>query len=397
MVGLDAAAWLVTLPFSLLFGTFLTEACLGLKSPTGKVSAAQQDQTRAVILMPAHNEEKGIARTIAALAPVLTGQQRLLVVADNCSDDTAKIARAAGAQVIERFDAVARGKGHALAFGRDHLLSDPPDVVIILDADCEIDPASSAILIAEVERQSAPIQANYRMRPERAARPMVQISNFAFLVKNSVRQRGMAPLGAAALLHGAGLALPSAIFATAPLASGNIVEDLALGVDMTLGGPPPRFCDMASVWSSAAGQRDTLGQRTRWEHGFVATARSHGLPLLGRAIVHGDPGLAWLGLHLLVPPLALLFILGTGALAIACTLAWFGATGLSAAVLGVLMTASACAVLAAWARFGRETLAAGTLLRLPLYILWKIPIYLRLIRRPETEWIRTSRPDADGR
>lgn len=396
MSGLDTVAWLVTLPFTFLFGTFLAEVGLGLKSPPDGASAPERDQTQAVILMPAHNEEKGITRTIAALAPILTDRTRLIVVADNCSDDTARIARAAGAQVIERFDAGARGKGYALAFGRDHMMSDPPDVVIVLDADCDIDPASTAILADEAERHSVPIQANYRMHPELAASPMVQISNFAFLVKNSIRQRGMARLGAPALLNGTGMAFPWPIFANAPLASANIVEDLALGIDLSLRNHPPRFCNAASVWSSAAGHRDTLGQRTRWEHGFVATARSHGLRLLRRALARADPGLAWLGLHLLVPPLALLFLLGAGALAITAALIWFGATVYSAALLGGLMVASAIAVLAAWARYGRDTLAPATLLRLPLYILWKIPIYLRLIRRPETEWIRTSRPDAEG-
>jgi hypothetical protein len=40
---------------------------------------------------------------------------------------------------------------------------------------------------------------------------------------------------------------------------------------------------------------------------------------------------------------------------------------------------------------GRAQIGAATLLRVPLYLLWKIPIYLRLMRGGETRWVRTER------
>lgn len=60
------------------------------------------------------------------------------MVADNCTDDTARLASAAGAEVIERHDALLRGKGYALDFGVRHLAQQPPDVVIVVDADCQV-------------------------------------------------------------------------------------------------------------------------------------------------------------------------------------------------------------------------------------------------------------------
>ena len=48
-------------------------------------------------------------------------------------------------------------------------------------------------------------------------------------------------------------------------------------------------------------------------------------------------------------------------------------------------------VFIAWIRHGREQVSVGALARAPLYLLWKLPIYLKLIGRTETRWIRTDR------
>ena len=88
------------------------------------------------VLMPAHNESAGIARPLNAIRMQLQPGDRVLVVADNCTDDTAEIALANGAEVIVRNDAERRGKGYALEFGVRHLEAQPPEVVIVIDADC---------------------------------------------------------------------------------------------------------------------------------------------------------------------------------------------------------------------------------------------------------------------
>ena len=76
------------------------------------------------------------------------------------SDDTAACVRAAGCEAIERHDLTARGKGYALAFGRDHLAAGaPPDAVVILDADCRLLPGSIEALAREALARGAPVQA----------------------------------------------------------------------------------------------------------------------------------------------------------------------------------------------------------------------------------------------
>lgn len=92
---------------------------------------------RSRLLWPA--EARVIADTPARISAPLRPQGRILVVADNCSDDTASIARGLGAEAVERHDALRRGTGYALAHGVAHLQAlGAPARVVIVDADCSL-------------------------------------------------------------------------------------------------------------------------------------------------------------------------------------------------------------------------------------------------------------------
>ncbi len=388
---LSFIAWCAALPPALLLLVFLTELALGIPAGRRRAPAPQAGRHRTAILMPAHNEADGVAHHVAMLAPLLDETTRLVVVADNCADDTAAIARAAGATVIERQDATLRGKGHALAFGRDWLAQDPPDHVVVLDADCTLEGDSLARLVERCAASGRPVQSCYLLRTQPGDAAMVQISNFAFLIKNLVRQRGTRRIGAAAVLGGTGMAFPWALFRDAPLATSNLVEDLKLGIDFARQGHAPVFLESARTWSNPAGEQSTRTQRTRWEHGFLQTATKLALPLVAEGLRRGRWALIWLGLHLAVPPLALLMTLGIAALIATALLALLGASALPAITLFALMALATLLLGIAWARAGREAVSGRTLLRIPLYLLWKLPVYLKLARGTQSEWVRTDR------
>jgi len=383
-------AWTVAAAQAAAAAPILTEIAAGL-APGRRRPPPAGPRPRIAVLMPAHDEAAQLPAVLAALRPVLPADARLLVVADNCSDATAAVARAAGVDVAERHDPARRGKGYALAFGRDRLRDDPPDVVVVLDADCRAERGAIERLARTAAATAAPVQGLYLLDPDLAAPPMVQVSSFALAVKNMVRQRGLSRLGAPVPLGGTGMAFPWALFRDADLATGHLVEDLALGVDLARAGHPPRFEAQARVWSAAASAAATVGQRARWEGGFLQTARAHGLPLVAEGLRRRRPGLAWLGLHLLTPPLALL-MLGELAATMLCALlsrlAWSHAAILSLGVVAALIVA----VLVAWAAEGWRWLRFASLVRLPLYLLWKVPLYLRLATgRGPKGWVRTER------
>jgi hypothetical protein len=157
---------------------------------------------------------------------------------------------------------------------------------------------------------------------------------------------------------------------------------------------PPRFAPTALVTSEFPTSTDGMdSQRTRWEHGHLDMLLHHGLPLLARGLVRGDGRAVALALDLMVPPLTMLLLLtfGAGAAAVAVGgltgAGWLAAAG--AALPGLLMAA----ILVAWGRHGRDVLPFSHLLQLPMYVLWKIPIYFRFLAGRQVEWIRTRRRD----
>lgn len=352
---------------------------------------------RLAVLVPAHNERDGIARTLRSIRPQLRAGDRLLVVADNCDDDTADRARAEGASVVERQHPTERGKGFALAFGVDQLRSAPPEVLVVIDADCEIGPAALDRLALACARSGRPAQAlNLMTRPEGGGVGL-RIAEFAWRVKNWVRPRGGHALGLPCPLMGTGMALPWARVESAQLASGHLAEDMQLGVELALAGHAPVFCEAATVTSQfPLSRQDQDSQRTRWEHGHLGTIGQQLPVLLGAAWRRGDAGLLAMALDLAVPPLALLVILvsalwlATVALRLAAgsaTVSWYASTGLGVALLS--------AVLLAWAGWGRAVLRPWDLLTVPWYVVSKLGLYLRFWTRPQRQWVKTGRRPGD--
>ena len=162
--GLFAIALLLMVPSSVLALECLAAFAGRRRLPRNQEQAAKTGSTPSLaILMPAHNEASVIQQTLETLKPQLADHQRLIVIADNCTDDTAEIARAVGADVIERSDTERRGKGYALDYGLQHLASDPPDIVIFIDADCDVQPGAIPALAQAAAANQRPAQAIYLM------------------------------------------------------------------------------------------------------------------------------------------------------------------------------------------------------------------------------------------
>lgn len=344
------------------------------------------------VLIPAHDESAGLLATLWALAPQLHAEDRVLVVADNCTDDTAAVARRGGAEVVERSDELLRGKGYALDFGVRHLAADPPEIVVIVDADCIVMPGAIDRIIRLSGATGRPVQALYLMKTPIGAGRFARIAEFAWVVRNLARPLGFLRLGWPCQLTGSGMAFPWAHIASAQLASGHIVEDMQMGVDLARAGAAPLFCPEAVVESSfPANRAGTDSQRKRWEHGHLGMIVSAVPRMIAEGVSKRRPDVLALALDLCVPPLALLVMLAAAAFLAAGLAAIAGASVgpllLSALVLAMLVLA----VGLAWVRFGREIVGFSTLLMAAGYALRKLPLYVAFLVRRQVTWVRSKR------
>jgi len=386
---------LVVLPLTLPALSLLALTLAALRRVPGASTAqgAPPLALRVAVLVPAHNESVNVIPTIECLKRQLGPLDTLLVIADNCQDDTAALARGAGAQVIERQNDQLRGKGYALAFGVDHLRADPPDVVLVVDADCVLSDGAVACIVQRCGATAKPVQMLNLMSAGENAGLKLRILEFAMLMKNLVRPLGSFHLGGACHLMGTGMALPWALMASAKLATGHITEDMKLGVDLAVAGYAPQFLPQVRV--SSAFPQDTgvaKVQKSRWEHGHLATLTEELPGLLAAAFKTGKPALIVLAMDLLIPPVAFYFLLLAVAELVALGAALLWPVWLPATVLlSLSVLAFGLAIGLAWWGFGRHLLSARELLTTPLYALWKLPVYLAYFLKKRSGWVRTKR------
>jgi cellulose synthase/poly-beta-1,6-N-acetylglucosamine synthase-like glycosyltransferase len=389
---LFAIALSLLIPIGMLF----IECFAALFPPRQVPEASPDSPPRITVLIPAHNEASGINTTIKTILPQLTDPDRLIVIADNCTDETAAIARQLGATVIERQDTERQGKGYALDYGIKYLSNDPPDIVVLVDADCIVHEGAIAKLAQRANTSQRPTQAIYLLEQPPNPTPKDTISALSVRVKNLVRPRGLNRLGFPCLLMGTGMAFPWSAIRQAPLASNNIVEDMQLGIDLAIAGHSPLFCLDSRVTGCLPQQQEAAKtQRTRWEHGHLQTLLTQVPRLLTQFVIQRRVDLCAIALDLVVPPLSLLVMIWVAAMGGTLLAGVLGVSWIPAISVGLEGLLILLSIIVAWAKFCRDDIPVQTLLTVPFYILWKIPLYFAFLVKPENKWIRTERNAVD--
>jgi cellulose synthase/poly-beta-1,6-N-acetylglucosamine synthase-like glycosyltransferase len=377
----------------IMVSTLAVELIAALVLPARSGALVAEATGSYVIVIPAHDEAGTIEHTLEMLKGEVTGNGRVLVVADNCTDETALVAAAAGATVISRQEPSRRGKGYALNFAVRFLEADPPDVVVILDADCIPDPGTIRKIIAACRQWNCPVQARYELiAPDANAGPIARVGAFAWRVKNILRPTGLTALEVPCLLMGTGMAFPWPTLVKSNLETGHLVEDMVLGLELAARGDGPKFLPEACVRSklppSLEGQKS---QRTRWETGHLQVIRQYVPWLILRAITRADFRLFALALHAAVPPLVLLVALLVVTTAANGLMALAGGPSLGFKISGFATCAAGIVFAAYWFKAGRDLLNIRELFLLPGYALSKLSIYRRIMSGQGLEWIRSKR------
>jgi 1,2-diacylglycerol 3-beta-glucosyltransferase len=346
---------------------------------------------RFAVLVPAHDEERVIERLLASLHAQRYARDRfsVFVVADNCIDATASIARAHGAIVHERVEATLRAKGHALRWLLERVRAAGPwDAYVVFDADSVASPDFLAQMNARLATGSRALQSHYAVLNALAS-PVAALREAALASLHYLRPLGRSALGLSCGLKGNGMCFDAATLDRLGWTSTGLAEDVELHLRLVRAGVRVDFVPEALVRADMPATLDEAeSQNLRWEAGRLSAVRGEVLPLLAHGVISRDPVQVDAALEQLVPPLSVAIgvsgacavVAAVAGAPLALALAGFATAGLVVHVLAGLVAVRAPA----------RTYVA--LLRAPSYILWKLALYAKAVVAPAgSPWVRTQR------
>ncbi|MEO7716589.1 MAG: glycosyltransferase family 2 protein [Capsulimonas sp.] len=371
---------------------------------------AEPPTLRFAVIIPAHNEEMVIAATLDSLQRQSYPKDlfQVVVIADNCTDPTAQIARDLGATVMERTNLEERGKGYALDWAFASLLADKSgaDAFVIVDADTWVAPDFLEVMAGRIVLDSDPqglcaLQGRYgALNVDEGWRAALMAG--ALDLFNHVKPLGREWLGLGVGLKGNGMAFSRQLLETAHWRGDSVTEDIDYGLDLirhhnVLVGYVPTAKVMAQMPTTAD---QAASQRERWEGGRYALLREKAFPLLAEGLRKRSLALCDAAIDLMILPLAEL-----GALIV-----FWGALVAGAILLHLLPHPKAWALIAALNFLGllayiliglkvadAPKAAFAALGKAPAYAIWKLCLYaLKPFRKRGAgaaagEWVRTER------
>jgi cellulose synthase/poly-beta-1,6-N-acetylglucosamine synthase-like glycosyltransferase len=402
-------SWLLTVAQAPLFAAwalltlyllFLTASALiaRLREPR-KTPDRDAAVTKFSVLIPAHDEELVIADCLKSLTSFdyPADMYRVYVIADNCTDGTAKIASSMGAQVMERFDDSKRGKPFALDWALTRLLKEDKgwtDSVVVFDADTQADGQFLRYMDEKLRGGALVMQGQYNLHnPFDNWRTGLLYS--ALLLHNRLRPLARQAMGWTTLLKGNGMCFSRQVVERFGWKAYGLAEDIEYTTMLLDAGIRVESVPRAVLYAQAPQtSKQADSQRMRWEGGRLALARRDGLRLLRTALRHRSLARLDWAMDLLTPPMGILIGLPIVMLVInvplSLLLGW-PLVGASWGWLGLLLGAGVY-VVGGLMISGAQRKAYVYLLCTPLFLVWKLKVYATmLLGRGPRGWVRTER------
>jgi len=393
VIGLN----LVALPFlAMLLMTAITAVC-----SRRKTEVPAEPKSRFLFVIPAHNEEAGIAQTVRSCREQGYPAElfQVVVIADNCTDATAEIAAREGAEVVVRHDPVKKTKGYAMEYLIERLKEsgrfDQLDALVIVDADSLTTPDLLRKFDAMILQGHDWIQC-YDIVGNSDATWQTRLMTYAFSLINGVRPLGLFKLGLSSPLHGNGMCLTTRGLRRIPWKSYGLVEDYEFSWVLRLAGERIAFLPDAAVLATMleGGGPAAANQRRRWEFGRMEVKKR----MLGKVL--RSPNLSPFerfasAVELKTPPMMTLLGLFAALAALNLAVVAMHPHPFSSPLPITLTAASVMMIVAVGGYAISPFLAFGlppsyllTLAYIPIYAVWKVSV--RLGGKP-TQWIRTAR------
>jgi glycosyltransferase involved in cell wall biosynthesis len=383
LIGALVLLWLP--PFSELVCLLVRRRVRPLPLPSGEVP-------RLLFLVPAHNEELMIAGCVRSLLEMSYPQhaRQIVVIADNCTDATARIAAEQGAESLIRVEPDFPGKPRAIAWALSKIDLRERDACVIVDADSTVAPDFASALAELAPLNDIVFQPNNLVLNEFES----WLTRLGGLLSRC-RFQVTFPLKQSAGLNcpiANGMGIGTDLLMRDGWRSLSITEDSELYAVYTESGVTIRHASAANIFSRESRTLEEGGtQRRRWLAGRIRVIQEWGTRIIRSPRINWHQKLdMFVELGLSSPVLHLMIAFTVAATAF---LAVSGAAGrwiaflALASVSGLVVT-----TIVAIMRHPQPWRTLSAFVMLPGYAAWRLVIVLgTLLTLRDTTWRRTTR------
>lgn len=361
--------WIFLFIFGYLF--FLAFASLLPK----KKSAFVAPKIKFAIIIPAHNESGMIGETLASVERCNYPHElvEVIVVADNCDDNTEEIARQHGVTCWRRTDVVNRGKGNVLKWVFPRLLEyGDHGAYVVIDADTH--PEEDFLQrINQHFCQGAKVVQGYSQVRHPEVSPMESLAFLGFALNRNLRYCGRSRLGWTSNLMGTGMCFLREVIAEHGWNTKTMVEDIEYEMFLHLQGIRVLFAPDARInveLHKSVSQSE--GQRTRWDMGKFEVRNMYLPQLLKEGLRKRDISCFDSAMELLLPPFSLLCVLVLTGCAFYAALYTYGSVDQNAYIWLTVFVSLVSYILLGLVTAGASFKVYRALLYAPFFMLWRL-------------------------
>lgn len=275
--------------FILLLGTYyFTVSLFGWMPKANDKLPEELHYHRFAMVTSAHNEEKVIAELVDSLAQQNYPREcyDIFIIADNCTDNTAQVARDHGAIVYERFNDEQRGKGYALEwmFAKIFEMEKQYDSISIFDADNLVDTEYLAEMNKSLNKGYKVVQGYIDTKNPYDSWISAAYA-ISFWTVNRLFQTARYVLNLSCQLCGTGFTVATDILKELGWGATCLTEDMEFTMKLSLNGIKVAWAENAVVYDEKPlTLSQSWKQRVRWMQGHADVASRFTAPLFKKAV-----------------------------------------------------------------------------------------------------------------
>ncbi len=380
-----------------IFYTYFHLVASVLRLQGSRSRQAAPGQRRFALLVPAHNEASVIGTTVSNMLQLNYQRDRfdVIVVADNCDDDTFQLAREAGAICHERNIGPSGRKAFALSWLLEQLSFEKHqyDAIVVFDADSRPSADFLTIMSSNLQAGESVIQGQHVIsNPE--ASVFTRLADIDMRLNNRLRNQSRSNLGLSCRLMGDAMCFHRTILERFPWNAFSLVEDREYGIQLVRQGIHLHYAPEAKSFGQAArGWARAKSQRMRWSGGMMDLRRRYVPSLLSAGFRRRDMSALDQGIELILPPYSLMALAGIAVLMLQLL---FPSSASSTSIAMTLLIILAWILVPVFGLlFDRAPASLYPYIFLgPAYAVWRIWVsLLAILRLNQLQWVRTKRSE----